>query len=311
MKKTKLFMTTLLIMLMSFMASINVLAVEERQYYAIKSGTATKLGTEEVHEVKKGYLEEWIISKEKIEGLDEQTKNKLIKAQNSNCLPLKEVTYETLVTLAEENVEDVEDVYQGYARLGLKDAADGYNYATCIRSSKDGYQITGYYVDLKGNNVYQIDLLCTKVTKQSVSVQYRSVVYSTTVSSTDSTTEGTSEPSNTPISKPNDTPIPSPTPTPEPEPEPEPEPTPTPEPEPTPPSLPPATGEPTVPEDVIPGVSEQNPLKPSVKPTPDNTPNNSPDTTPTLPTPPAPPTLPPASSTPTVPSEIIPGTSNN
>lgn len=259
MKKIRKRITTILAVILAF-SSMHITAVaaeiqENRDYYMVVEGTATKLGTDDVQQVSdKAYLEVWKITEENVEALSVKTKNLLLNASNSDKLPIDEVTYQTLKALAEEEMA-VETVYQGYARLRLKEAVEGYTYAVIIQSTESVIRVNGYYVDLLGKSIYKLDLICKKSSWSQIKKLQPVVEISNSYSTEsklntnddfdnylDDYSEDSrpSEPSNPTPSDP--TPSADPTPS-------EPEP-------PTPPSRPPLTT-PSIPDEVLPGATTE------------------------------------------------------
>lgn len=261
--KKKLFIMMVVAAIFFAASGKTTMAQEERSYFIVTSGTATKLGTNEVEQISnKAYLEEWQLSEEV--SLSQKTKDTLLKASNSKELPVKmqDVTYLTLNDLASKAASKSvsgSPVYQGYAQLGLKDAKEGYTFGVYIETTKTGEEkITGYYAEISGKSIYKIDLLCEKSTQSAISAMHKQAVVQDTVSisseeqnnstieiySSDSEQHESSKNDKTEGSSTPPTPTP-PTPTP---------PTPTP---PTPPLTPPLNPNPSLPDPVIPGVPNE------------------------------------------------------
>lgn len=181
MKKTKLFIMMVVAAIFFVASGKTTMAQEERSYFIVTSGTATKLGTNEVEQISnKAYLEEWQLSEEV--SLSQKTKDTLLKASNSKELPVKmqDVTYLTLNDLASKAASKSvsgSPVYQGYAQLGLKDAKEGYTFGVYIEITKTGEEkITGYYAEISGKSIYKIDLLCEKSTQSMISLIHQQAV---------------------------------------------------------------------------------------------------------------------------------------
>ena len=177
MKTNKKKMMIMAMVAMMFLGNLfpmkaEAVTVEERTYFIVTSGIAEKLGTSEVEKITNGdsYLEEWIATKEGIEGFDK--KNTLLNANNKSHLPvsMEEVTYEKLMDLAKitMNNPNLTKIYQGYAMLNLKEAKEGYTYAVATENVKEGIHVLGYYVDLEGNCIYKIDLICKEGTLKAI-----------------------------------------------------------------------------------------------------------------------------------------------
>lgn len=181
MKKTKLFIMMVVVAAIFFAVSgKTTMAKEERSYFIVTSGTATKLGTNEVEQISnKAYLEEWQISEEI--SLGQKTKDTLLKAPNSNELPVKmqDVTYLTLNELASKAASKSvsgSPVYQGYGQLKIKDAKEGYTFGVFVETTNAGEKITGYYAEISGKSIYKIDLLCSKSSQSTISAMQKQSV---------------------------------------------------------------------------------------------------------------------------------------
>ena len=246
MKKIRKRIMTILVVILAF-SSMHITAVaaeiqENRDYYMVVEGTIIKLGTDDVQQVnKKAYLEVWEITEENVEALNVETKKLILNASNSDKLPINDITYQTLNTLVKEK----DTIYQGYARLGLKGAEDGYIYAIVIHSTEneESSDVSGYYVDLLGKSIYKLELICKKSSWSKIQpVVEISNSYSTQSNGFDNYSED-SRPSAEEYNPTPSDPTPSdPTP-------PEPEP-------PTPPSRPPLTT-PSVPDEALPGATTE------------------------------------------------------
>lgn len=232
--KKNLLITMLLGMLLLLAVKTEVSAAElERTYFVVIDGTATKLGTEQVENVKEDvYLDEWQVQENCI--LSESVADVLLKSSNAELLALNstKLDYASLKELA--GAEDGEVIYQGYAQLKLKYAHDGYTFGiVCQENDNEQLRVTGYYAELHNKGIYKIELICKKITKEEFLETY----------------------CKPPVQEVEYIPMPSSTPDSTPSPEPSPSPAPSPSPTPTPPA-PPTTRPilpPSVPVPVIPG----------------------------------------------------------
>lgn len=247
MKKIRKRIMTILVVILAF-SSMHITAVaaeiqENRDYYMVVEGTATKLGTDDVQQVSdKAYLEVWKITEENVKALGKEIKTLLLSSSNSDKLPINEVTYQTLNALAKDEIgKEVEAVYQGYARLSLKEASEGYTYAISIQSTDNIIKVDGYYVDLLGHLVYKLDLICKKSSWSQIK-KLQPVAEISNLNASDNNYSENSSPSNSTDYTPTD-----PTPT---------DPTPTDPTPPAPPSRPPLTT-PSVPDEALPGATTE------------------------------------------------------
>ena len=164
MRKKKLLITMLLGMLLLLAVKTETLAAEERTYFIVKSGTATKIGTEQVEQVKEGtYLDEWQVQQNCI--LSESVANVLLKSSNAKELSLdSKLDYAALKELAGAEVDEI--IYQGYAQLKLKNAHDGYTFGILCQENEDKLKVTGYFAEIKNKGIYKLDLVCEKIIKE-------------------------------------------------------------------------------------------------------------------------------------------------
>ena len=248
MKKTRKVLLLVLTMVVFLSIKAEVLAANslERSYYTVVSGTATKLGTQESENLKGNiYLEEWEVPKEMV--LSEDVVEVLLKSSNVGELPITvdELDYSTLKKLAAEAAEEKlskdEPIYQGYSRLGLKEAKEGYTFGIVVNETNgDECIVTGYYAEIHNKAIYKIELLCKKSSYSEIfnRIKVREDNYNS--KSLDNSDSDETEEQPTPPSPPT---------------------TPTPPAPPTPPTPPPPSGgpiddDPTPPTPVIPGPAE-------------------------------------------------------
>ena len=215
--------TMLLGIIMLLLAKTEVSAGElERSYFVVIEGTATKLGTEQVENVRKDvYLDEWIVPQEYV--MSNRVSDVLLKSSNASSLSfnsIEELHYDELKELA--GAEDNQVLYQGYAQLKLEKSHEGYTFGILSEDKdNDKLRVTGYYADLKLQGVYKLELICKKISKEEFLETYckppvKEVVYSSSEEYHNSEINSNPKPSPSPAPSPSPTPNPSPTPTPTP-----------------------------------------------------------------------------------------------